>query len=272
MSFPNLMQFHGSNDPDYETVYTRKKKQDYTNEMLASAASIAALRLLEDHMARIKGLPKGSNRSAFRDLLVGYAAAEIVKIFEEDSLEDSYDLEEMKKLAAAQAIRNYDATYGKDPTGIDALLDFQYQYGTYFAESATPGGSRSVEVVVSVVLLWSFFAILACCPFPIIVAWPLDSFGITVNFSLFASLLYLMFYFLVDPIFGSAASVFVIANLVSADLFSVLNLMINELYIATGIHVVSWVLLFVIVKEFKNSVSATSFHALQGKLPFSFCL
>ncbi|KAJ3069376.1 hypothetical protein HDU98_007593 [Podochytrium sp. JEL0797] len=248
MSFPNTYhEFHTTSHPHHDIVYTQKNSENFTHEILAGAAGFEAMRLLEDHMAKVNGIPQGSNHQLFRELLAAFAAAEIDRIIEQHNLQSSgYNVEKMKQDAKANALKHYEGSYGKQPTGLAAFLDFRCQYGQY-AEYHNNRINQIIHTIFVPILMWSAFAITSCLS-PVFSPWPLDAFGVPLNLTVFSATAYSVYYTVLDPIIGGAAGLVVFGMLVSADWFvadcqSVTG--IDPLVLAAGIHVASWIIQFV---------------------------
>ncbi|KAI9326119.1 hypothetical protein BDR26DRAFT_827178 [Obelidium mucronatum] len=199
------------------------------------------MRLLEDHMAKVTGQPKGSNHSLLREALAGFAAAEIEHLIEKHALHGQFDVEQLKADARANALRHYDETYGKDPTGISALFDFDYQYslfGAYHNEKR----NQVLHNFFIPVLMWSVFSIASCLS-PSLAAWPLDQFGVPLNATFVIATLYIIYYVVLHPIIGGSASLFVLGNVYLANQFATSGLALtgfDPLYVAIGIYFLSW--------------------------------
>ncbi|KAJ3071974.1 hypothetical protein HDU98_004502 [Podochytrium sp. JEL0797] len=93
-------------------VYAENGKQgNLGHEILAGAAGFEAVRLLEQHQATATGQPV--KHSWFKELLAGFAAAEVDKLVETHSLrERGIDVDKLKADAQRQAIQNYEQQYG----------------------------------------------------------------------------------------------------------------------------------------------------------------
>ncbi|KAJ3023087.1 UNVERIFIED_CONTAM: hypothetical protein HDU68_008773 [Siphonaria sp. JEL0065] len=99
--------FSGSSNEHHEEV----KKGNFGHEILAGAAGFEAMRLLEQHQATANGQPV--KHSFFKELLAGFAAAQVEKYVETHALRDrGVDVEKLKADAVAQAHANYDKQYG----------------------------------------------------------------------------------------------------------------------------------------------------------------
>ncbi|KAJ3027421.1 UNVERIFIED_CONTAM: hypothetical protein HDU68_003878 [Siphonaria sp. JEL0065] len=264
MSFPNM--YHGDTHPHHEAVYTHKKKENFTHEIIAAAAGFEAMRLLENHMTKVNGKPVGSNHHIFRELLAGFAAAEIDKIIEEHMIQDQYDVEKIKADARSHALKHYNESYGKDPIGFTALGDFHYQYSLY-GEYHTDKNNQLVHTLFVPALLWSAFAIASCLA-PAFAPWPLDEFGIPLNLTFIVASAYAIYYIVLHPIIGGTGSLLVLGNLVAADLFARHGLQVlgvDPLIAAVAVHVLSWAIQVVVGHQiYEKRAAAFLDHPLQG--------
>ncbi|KAJ3071975.1 hypothetical protein HDU98_004503 [Podochytrium sp. JEL0797] len=104
--------FSGSNNEHHDLVYKNGNKASWTHEILAGAVGFEAMHQLEKHEAAASGKPV--NHAFFKELLAGFAAAEVDKLVETHSLRTRGDInvDQLKKQAQAQAIANYEKQYG----------------------------------------------------------------------------------------------------------------------------------------------------------------
>ncbi|KAJ1556133.1 hypothetical protein HK405_006457 [Cladochytrium tenue] len=105
--------FSGASDPSHQLVYASNgNKGNLGHEILAGAAGFEALRMLENHHATASGQPV--QHHIFRELLAGFAAAEVDKLVETHSLRQrgDIDIDRLKRDAQAKALAQYDSQYG----------------------------------------------------------------------------------------------------------------------------------------------------------------
>jgi len=103
---------------NYDGPVQEEHKAKWTHEFVAGAAGFEAMKAYENHL-RERGEPV--NHSLMKELLAGFAAAEVDKLVESKGL-DWIDAEEAKKKAIAQAQALAEERYGEGNTG--------YEYAT----------------------------------------------------------------------------------------------------------------------------------------------
>ncbi|CAO1621051.1 unnamed protein product [Jaminaea pallidilutea] len=90
-------------------VYGGQKHESHlSHELIGGAAGFEAMRAYEQHQAR-EGKP--ANHALAKEILAGFAAAEVDKLFETKGL-DYLDREKAKRHAKQEAEQAYDQQYG----------------------------------------------------------------------------------------------------------------------------------------------------------------
>ncbi|KAJ3089243.1 hypothetical protein HK100_007817, partial [Physocladia obscura] len=107
--------FSGSSNEHHGRVYAENGKHaNLGHEVLAGAAGFEALRLIEQKHAEALG--EKPKYSFFKELLAGFAAAEVDKIVETHSLRergfDDAKINQLKADAIKQAHDGFDSHYG----------------------------------------------------------------------------------------------------------------------------------------------------------------
>ncbi|RWA12819.1 hypothetical protein EKO27_g2287 [Xylaria grammica] len=93
-----------------DDVYNNERHESHlSHEIVAGGAAFEAMKLFEDHQRR-EG--KTVNHAFAKELLVGFAGAEVDKLFETKGL-DAIDREKAKHRAKQQAEHLYDEQYGR---------------------------------------------------------------------------------------------------------------------------------------------------------------
>ncbi|KAL7749304.1 hypothetical protein RI367_005174 [Sorochytrium milnesiophthora] len=99
--------FTGSSNEHHDAVYGGKHQSSFTHEAIAGAAGFEAMKAYEDKCRR-EGKP--DNHAFAKELIAGFACAEIDKLFETKGL-DYLDREEAKRKAVKQAESHYKQSY-----------------------------------------------------------------------------------------------------------------------------------------------------------------
>ncbi|WVQ68478.1 uncharacterized protein L199_006686 [Kwoniella botswanensis] len=100
-----LFDYFNNDDSGNQQVYNldpnnEEHKSKLSHELIGGAAGFEAMKAYENHL-RNEGKPP--NHAFAKELIAGFAAAEVDKLFETKGL-DAYDREEAKRHAKAQAI------------------------------------------------------------------------------------------------------------------------------------------------------------------------
>ncbi|KAI0727895.1 hypothetical protein C8Q72DRAFT_885922 [Fomitopsis betulina] len=115
------------NEQIYNTQYVPEQHQSsWTHEAIAAAAGFEAMKSYENHLRQTGQQP---NHAVMKELLAGFAAAEIDKLAETKGL-DYIDREKAKRQAVEQAHHIASERYGHGQTGVEYLR----QNGGYGAD------------------------------------------------------------------------------------------------------------------------------------------
>ncbi|ORX77067.1 hypothetical protein K493DRAFT_342967 [Basidiobolus meristosporus CBS 931.73] len=100
----------GESDQAHQQVYGQERHHEGTlsHEVIAGAAGFEAMKAYENHLRRTGEQP---SHSLMKELLAGFASAEVDKLVETKGL-DWIDAEKAKKQAQAQAHRLAEEKYG----------------------------------------------------------------------------------------------------------------------------------------------------------------
>jgi len=96
----------------------------FSHELISGAAGFEAMKAYEDHL-RAEGKPVG--HSTMKELLAGFAAAEVDKLVETKGL-DFVDREKAKHHATQQAQHLAEQRYGQGQCGYDYTQNNGYSY------------------------------------------------------------------------------------------------------------------------------------------------
>ncbi|KAL7748256.1 hypothetical protein RI367_006442 [Sorochytrium milnesiophthora] len=99
--------FTNSSNEHHKAVYGGEHKSSFTHEAIAGAAGFEAMKAYEDKCRR-EGQPE--SHAFAKEMLAGFASAEVDKLFETKGL-DYLDREEAKRKAVQQAHRYYEEQY-----------------------------------------------------------------------------------------------------------------------------------------------------------------
>jgi len=99
----------------YDGQVQEQHKSKFSHEVVAGAAGFEAMKAYEDHL-RKQGAPV--EHSTMKELLAGFAAAEVDKLFETKGL-DFVDKEKAKHHAKQQAEQYAEQRYGQGNTGFE---------------------------------------------------------------------------------------------------------------------------------------------------------
>jgi len=103
----------------YDGRVQEEHKGKFSHELIAGAAGFEAMKAYEDHL-RKQGQPV--SHSTMKELLAGFASAEVDKLFETKGL-DFVDREEAKHKAKQQAHHLAERRYGGENTGFEYATD-----------------------------------------------------------------------------------------------------------------------------------------------------
>jgi len=103
----------------YDGRVQEEHKGKFSHEVIAGAAGFEAMKAYEDHL-RKTGQPV--THSTMKELLAGFASAEVDKLFESKGL-DFIDRKEAEHHAKQQAHHYAEQRYGRDNTGYEYAQD-----------------------------------------------------------------------------------------------------------------------------------------------------